>query len=551
MVFTSPCAPTPSPTKPVHEWMFDYLKKNQEERPDQPMFIDYYTKEETYPQDIIDRTKILAKFLVSRNFNKGDSIMAAVENGWEYICMNLATAAIGGAISGANVAYTEHELTHQARLSSCKIVLCQDYVVQKILNILDDCPDIHTIVQIGKNVPKTNKNVTLISIHAIIADETYINDNDLPQVNINLTEDVFSLPTSSGTTGLPKGVKLTHYANVFAVENFGRFLTEEVGKKIEKDWDWRNETCLLALPMGFGYGQCVASCCMMNGTRGIMIKGANTKDVADAIDKYNVSIYFMAPMMLIGLLHHKKQNPDSLKSLKIVVSAGGPIKEQVATAIEKYFYYVPFVGQLYGTTETMCIASHDARDKNPLASVGRLMPNVELRIIDSNTNTELGINEPGDIQVKVSSSAPGYINNPEANKELYTSDGFLDIGDVGYIDEKGFLYLVDRKKEMLKVGGRQASPSELEDILMTHPLVQDCAIVGMPDPLTDQRITGFVVRRDHSLTEEECLKLVNSKVSEFKQITGGIHFMDAIPRNANGKILRRKIKENFVEIATK
>ncbi|CAD5227990.1 unnamed protein product [Bursaphelenchus okinawaensis] len=244
--------------------------------------------------------------------------------------------------------------------------------------------------------------------------------------------------------------------------------------------------------MGFVYGQCVASCCMMTGARGVLIKSGNVKKVADAIDKY----------------------------------------------------------KFYGTTETLCIAAHDAKDNNPSSSVGKLMPNVEVKI-NSETNAELGINEIGDIQIKVPSCSPGYINNPEANKDLYTSDGFLDIGDVGYIDAKGFLYLVDRKKEMLKVGGRQASPSELEDILMTHPLVQDCAIVGMPDPLTDQRITGFVVRRDHSLTEEECLTLVNSKVSEFKQITGGIHFMDAIPRNPNGKIMRRKIKENFNEIATK
>ncbi|CAD5213917.1 unnamed protein product [Bursaphelenchus okinawaensis] len=549
MVFTSPSPSTPLPTKPVHELAFGYLKQHIKDRPDQPIYTNFHTQEDVYGQDIIDRSTAIAKFLLKLGLTKGDYVVTAVENGWEYICVNQGASLIETALSGANPIYTEYELAHQITLCSAKVVLVQDYVVPRILNIINKCPQISTIIYVGNIKPTTTKNIIIINIRDIINDKAYKNNDPLPKVEIDIKTDVFTLPTSSGTTGLPKGVKVTHFANAFIFENFVNHFTNNIGKKIENDWNWRNEKILLTVPLGFVFGQFVSTMCMFAGARGIFVNGGDIQDVVDAIDKYQITLNFVSPLTLVQLIRYKKEHPESLKSIKTLFSSGGPIKEQVAADVAKYFPYVKLAGQLYGLTEAMCICVHDAVVRGPLTSVGRIMSNAELRIVDPETSAELTINQPGVVQVKVHTHTIGYINNPEANKDLFTPDGFVDTGDIGYLDERGFLFLVDRKKEMIKVGGKQVSPSELEDILMSIPGVKDCAVVGLPDPVTDERTTGFVVKSNSSLTEKNCLEAVNIKVNEFKQITGGIYFLDAIPRNPNGKLLRRKIKERFDEIA--
>ncbi|CAD5235275.1 unnamed protein product [Bursaphelenchus xylophilus] len=543
MVFTSPYPSIPLPTKPMHKWVFENLRKFEEERPNQPVFIDANTGEQTFGQQLYERTCSLANFLHKNGFGQGDFIMAALENRWEYMCSTLAACSLGGTVSGANPVYTEHELLHQTRLCAAKIVIVQAYALPKILSFLHEVPHVKFIFTVGLEDSVENPKIKIIRFEDIMK----IKASYLPNVEIDVKKDIYSLPASSGTTGLRKGVIVTHFTNAFATESCLSFYTDRVAKKIDKNWNWRDEKFLIALPLGFGYGQLITCVAMMSGATAVFNRTAKIEDVAAAIDKYQIKTYFLSPMLLLDLIHWKKTHPESLKSLRMVIAGGGPIKDKVAAEIRKYLGYVTMVGQCYGMTECMLIACHDLMSPNPVTATGRIVPNTEVRVWDPEAKRELGVNEIGEVQVRLPSCTPGYLNNPKANAELYTADGWMDTGDIGYVDEDSFVFLVDRKKEMIKVSGRQVSPAELEDLLMGHPKVKDCVVVGLPDEETDERITGFVVKADESLTEEECLMAVNSEVSGFKKIVGGIHFMDIIPRNPNGKVLRRKIKEMYAD----
>ncbi|CAD5235281.1 unnamed protein product [Bursaphelenchus xylophilus] len=538
VIYKSTCPELPLPEKRVHEYIFEYIRKHEKERPYQPMFIDSLTGIVTTGAQIIERTLSLAHFLRKNGFEKDDFIVTPVENGWPYVCAVLAGSMLGGGVAGAYPKNSAYEISHQVRLCKAKFVMCQDHVLPKVLEILDECPLVKTIITVGDNVKERARKVPVVRIEDIIKFVSKIAPEDFPQADIDIKKSVYFLPPTSGTTGLPKGVCQTHYNNLYAQWNFVSVFTDRLLKPHFPNWNWRDNKVLITMQQGFAYGHGITLVTLITGAVGIFVRKPELDHIFHCIDKYKIRLLFGHPALFQALTHYKQQNPDKLSTLQAAMTGGAPLKEKVAKEFMSTCNVK--VAQMYGLTEGV-ITTSDV--DSPITSVGRLVPRTELRIVDAETGEELGPHEVGELQFRNPTMSIGYLNNPETTAALYTKDGFLITGDIGYVDENQNVFIVDRKKEMIKVQGKSVAPGQLEDLLYTNKKIKECCVVGVPDEELGESIWAFVVKADKSLTEQEVIDTVNLDIVDYKQITGGVQFVEAIPRNPNGKVLRRKLRE--------
>lgn len=201
--------------------------------------------------------------------------------------------------------------------------------------------------------------------------------------------------------------------------------------------------------------------------------------------------------------------------------------------------------QGYGMTETSPAITHMVKGSVKYESVGGPIPNTEMKVVHPETCSSLAARQTGEICMRGPQVMKGYFNRPTDTAEFIDSEGWLHTGDLGYYDEEGHFYVVDRLKELIKVKGNQVAPAELEEILRSHPDIDDAAVVGVPDDRAGEVPRAFVVPRRPDISEEDIKKFVAAKVSEHKQLKGGVHFLTAIPKSPSGKILRRQLKGLF------
>jgi len=187
---------------------------------------------------------------------------------------------------------------------------------------------------------------------------------------------------------------------------------------------------------------------------------------------------------------------------------------------------------------------------NTLGSVGQLIPNMTAKIVDVETGKELGVGQQGEVWVKGPNIMKGYHNNPSATNATIDQDGYLHTGDIGYADTNENLFITDRLKELIKYKGFQVAPAELEALLLSHPEVNDVAVVGKPDAEAGELPTAFVVlKKDSKVTENEIIEWAEKKTSPYKKLRGGVVFVDVIPKSTSGKILRKEVKAKLLQIS--
>jgi len=222
---------------------------------------------------------------------------------------------------------------------------------------------------------------------------------------------------------------------------------------------------------------------------------------------------------------------------------------EVETEFKKLFN-VEF-GQGYGLTEMPAGTAVTPFDRIRSRSVGFLLPNVEAKVVHTETGKELGYNEDGELWYRGPNMMDGYLNRPEEN--IIDKDGFLHSGDIGHIDEDGYLYIVDRLKELIKYKGFQVPPAEIEALLLTHPQLADVGVIGKKDVVNNEELPmAFVVLKPNAtISEKEITDFVAGKVAFHKQLRGGVVFVDSIPRNMSGKILRRVLRESLTKLNAK
>ncbi len=465
--------------------------------------------------------KSVARGLHQKGFGKGDVFAIYSPNIPEYTIIFHAVSFLGGIVTTANPLYTADELAHQLNDADAKFLLTIPMFLDKAQEASSKSK-VQEVFVFGEADGATS----FASL--------YHEEGTLPEVELDPNSDLIVLPYSSGTTGLPKGVMLTHYnlvANICQVEGMTDFsLTDE------------DDTVLGVLPFFHIYGMVVImNMSLVRGSTVVTLPRFDPELFLSSIQKYKVTRTNLVPPILVFLGKHPLVEKYDLSSLKELGSGAAPLTEELATAVSERISCR--VTQGYGMTETSPVAS-----TNPLhtespkpSSCGKIVPNMEVKVADLATQEGLGPNQSGEIWMRGPNIMKGYLNRPDATAATITEDGWLRSGDIGHLDEEGYMFVVDRLKELIKYKGFQVAPAELEGLLLGHQAIADAAVIPSPDEEAGEVPKAFIIPKSE-VTEEEIMAWVAERVAPHKKIRR-IEFVEEIPKSASGKILRRLLVE--------
>ncbi|WP_031037030.1 4-coumarate--CoA ligase family protein [Streptomyces sp. NRRL F-5650] len=357
-----------------------------------------------------------------------------------------------------------------------------------------------------------------------------------PSVAIDPAEDVAALPYSSGTTGTPKGVMLTHRQIATNLAQLQPLMPAAPGDRV-----------LAVLPFFHIYGlTALMNAPLRQGATVVVLPRFDLEQFLAAIQDHRITSLYVAPPIVLALAKHPLVADYDLSSLRYVVSAAAPLDARLAAACSQRLGLPP-VGQAYGMTE-LSPGTHvvplDAMTDAPPGTVGKLVAGTEMRIVSlTDPGKDLPAGESGEILIRGPQIMKGYLGRPDATAAVIDTDGWLHTGDVGHVDADGWLFVVDRVKELIKYKGFQVAPAELEALLLTHPGVADAAVVGAYDADGNEVPHAFVVRRPAApvLAEGEIMTYVAERVAPYKRVRR-VTFVDTVPRAASGKILRRELR---------
>ncbi|MFJ9834443.1 4-coumarate--CoA ligase family protein [Streptomyces sp. NPDC101169] len=359
-----------------------------------------------------------------------------------------------------------------------------------------------------------------------------------PEIGFDPAEDIAALPYSSGTTGVPKGVMLTHRQIATNLAQLEAPVPAGPGDRI-----------LAVLPFFHIYGlTALMNAPLRKGATVVVLPRFDLETFLAAIETHRITGLYVAPPIVLALAKHPAVARYDLSSLKHVISAAAPLDARLAAACAERLGLPP-IGQAYGMTE-LSPGTHvvplDALHHAPAGTVGRLIAGTEMRIVSlDDPGKDLGTGEPGEILIRGPQVMKGYLGRPDATAAMIDPDGWLHTGDVGHVDDDGWLFVVDRVKELIKYKGFQVAPAELEALLLTHPGIADAAVIGAHDDDGNEIPHAFVVRQPAAgdLAENEVMLHVAERVAPYKRVRR-VTFIDTVPRAASGKILRRQLREH-------
>lgn len=410
------------------------------------------------------------------------------------------------------------EVAHIMKNSESVVVITSKELLPKINAARQGVETLkHVIITEDEDIPGTIKISRLISESAEIAP-------------IDIKEDDLAvLLYTSGTTGVPKGVMLTHknlYSN--AINSASISDTKHT------------DVTLCVLPLSHSYGLTVMNITYKFGNKIIMMRWWDTEEAFKLIEKYKVTGFSAVPAMIAMMVNSPAADKYDLSSLERVGSGSAPLPVEVLYAFQKKFNCS--VREGYGLSEAAPIVStHYAGAPIKPGSIGQPIPEVEIRIVDMNGN-DVPVGEAGELLVKGPNVSPGYYKMPDETAKTF-KNGWLHTGDVARMDEDGYLYIVERMKDLIIRGGFNVYPRDVEEVLHMHPAVQDAAVVGVPDPIQGEEIKAFVVLREGSgATEQELISHCQQYLAKYK-CPKYVDFIESIPRNPIGKILRKKLRE--------
>jgi acyl-CoA synthetase (AMP-forming)/AMP-acid ligase II len=352
-----------------------------------------------------------------------------------------------------------------------------------------------------------------------------------PQVAIDPGADLAVLPYSSGTTGLPKGVMLSHHnlvANLCQCQGVWGSAEDEV--------------VIAVLPFFHSYGLTVLMALSLSqGATVVTMPRFDLEQFLAILQDYRVTRAFLVPPIVLALAKHPLVDRFDLSALQFINSGAAPLGADLEQACGKRLDCEVFQG--YGLTETSPVLTthppEPARIRH--GSVGLLLPNTEAQVVDLATGEPLGRNQTGELCFRGPQVMRGYLDRPQETAQMLGPDGWLHTGDIGHVDDDGYVFIVDRAKELIKYKGHQIAPAELEAVLVSHPAITDAAVVRTPDQEAGEVPKAFVVAKEE-LSAQEVMDYVAERVAPHKKVRV-VEFVDEIPKSPSGKILRRVLME--------
>ncbi|MFF0964375.1 4-coumarate--CoA ligase family protein [Streptomyces sp. NPDC003703] len=520
-MFRSEYADVPAVELPIHEAVLGHAAGFG----DTPALIDG-TDGTTLTYAQVDRFhRRLAAALAETGVRKGDVLALHSPNTIAFPLAFYAATRAGASVTTVHPLATPEEFAKQLRDSAARWIV----TVSPLLGTAREAARLAGGVREILVCDSAEGHRSLTAMLASTAPE--------PDVVIDPVEDVAVLPYSSGTTGTPKGVMLTHRQIGTNLAQLEPAVTIGPGDRI-----------LAVLPFFHIYGlTALMNAPLRRGATVVVLPRFELDTFLAAVQNHRIGILYAAPPIVLALAKHPAVDGYDLSSLKYVLSAAAPLDAQLAAACSRRLGLPP-VGQAYGMTELSPgthVVPPTALHEAPPGTVGKLIAGTEMRIVALDDPAhDLGPGEAGEILVRGPQVMKGYLGRPEETAALIDADGWLHTGDVGRVDEDGWLFVVDRVKELIKYKGYQVAPAELEALLLTHPDIADAAVVGARDADGNEIPHAHVVRGPAAagLSEEAVMRYVAERAAPYKRVRR-VTFTDAVPRAASGKILRRQLRD--------
>jgi 4-coumarate--CoA ligase len=511
VIFKSPLPDVEIPTSTIT----DYILRRADEFPDREALVDAGSGRAMTFAELRDAIKRFAGGLQAKGFGIGSTLAIMAPNIPEYAVVFHGVATAGGTVTTLNPTYTADEIRHQLNDSKATVMI----TVSAVLPVAQAAIEGTSVKEIYSIDPADGAS----AFSELFGDP-------IDQVPVDVDNHVVVMPYSSGTTGLSKGVMLTHRNLVANLAQLQHVLTYG-----------DNEVAIAALPFFHIYGMQV----LMNGllAEGVTVITMARFDLPQAlqlIQDRKVTRFFAVPPMVLALAKHPIVANYDLSSLEMVFSGAAPLGADLAA--EAAARIGCEVTQGYGMTELSPVSHATPPGQGKPGTVGVTVSNTECRIVDANGEDQ-DVGGEGELWVRGPQVMKGYFGNSSATDATIDRDGWLHTGDVGIFDEDGHLRIVDRVKELIKYKGFQVPPAELEALLITHPAVADVAVIGVPDDEAGELPKAFVVKKpDVEVTAEELQAFVKERVATYKQVRQ-LQFVDEIPKSASGKILRRMLRD--------
>jgi long-chain acyl-CoA synthetase len=458
---------------------------------------------------------------------RGDRVAVLVHNVPHFVYAYHGLLRAGGVMIPLNTMYTAEEVSYILADADARAVVVAEPFASTVDGLRDTLPMLEHVIVAGTRAP----------IGAMTWEQLLDRGSDAPAPDVG-DDDLAVIAYTSGTTGKPKGAMLSH-GNLLA--NLDQMSAVELLAESE------NDVVLLALPMFHIYAlNVILGLTLRVGASAVLMERFDAVGSLDAIEKHRVTVLFGAPPMFIAWLNTPGIDRYDLSSVRLAVSGAAPLPGAVLEDFKRRTGITIWEG--YGLTETAPgVTSTAIGGVAKPGSIGKPLPGVEVRIVDAHSE-DVEEGDPGEIIVRGPNVFRGYWRQEQASADAI-ADGWFRTGDVGYADEDGYIFLVDRKKDLVIVSGFNVYPREVEDALYRHPKVADVAVIGVPHPYTGEAVKAFVVLKpgEHA-TEEEILDFTRRYLARFK-CPGVIEFVPELPHLPTGKVLKRVLRDGGSEPA--
>jgi long-chain acyl-CoA synthetase len=526
----------------------EYLIRTAKDYPEKTA-IHFMGKEMSYRQ-LYESANKVAAYLQSLGIEKGDRVAIMLPNMPAGVISYFGVLIAGGIVVQTNPLYTERELEYQMKDSGAKAIIAFDLLYPRVSKIKPQTNLEHIIVTAIKDFLPFPKNLIYPFIqkkqNGIVVNVKHEGSNHLlteilkqPQKTLtkhefDFNEDLALLQYTGGTTGFPKGVMITHKNLVSNAAMCVAWLYKSKPGQ---------EVVLGVLPFFHVYGMTtVMILSVLQAQKMVLIPKFDVDTILKAIEKQRPTLFPGAPTMYIGLLNHPDLMKYDLSSINACISGSAPLPVEVQQKFEELTGGSLVEG--FGLTEASPVThSNFLWDKKPVAgSIGVPYPSTDAKILSLETGEPLPQGEIGELAVCGPQVMKGYWNRPESTDEVL-KDGWLLTGDVGYMDEEGYFYIVDRKKDMIIAGGFNIYPREVEEILYEHPGVLEAAVAGIPDEYRGETVKAYIVLKEgHNVTEGELNEFARKHLAAYK-VPRYYEFRKELPKTAVGKVLRRTLVE--------
>lgn len=492
--------------------------------------------------------------LADLGIGKGDKVALILPNMPQIIIAAYALFRLGAVVVMNNPLYTESELEHQLNDSESKMAICMDLLVPRLLK-LKSKTGVETIIacHIKDYLPFPLKQLFPIlksKMHRKTDASEGVHDfldllkrypPEPPGTEVSWDDPAIFLYTG-GTTGVSKGVIHTHGTICTNVQQIKAWIP---------DVDEGKDLMLGTLPVfhsaGFTAGM---NTCLYQGITFALIPRPEPATIIKMTRKYRPQWFPCVPTIYVGILNHPKFRRSDFSSIKGCLSGAAPLALETIRDWDKKVGAT--IVEVYGLTETAPVShANPWGGTTKVGSVGLPLPDTDCRIVDVETGTEeMPTGESGEILLKGPQLTPGYYNRPDETSEAIRN-GWFHTGDVGYMDDEGYLFIVERKKDMIIAGGYNIYPREIDEVLYEHPAIQEACAVGLPDPYRGETVKAYIVTKEgESLTEQQVIDYCGEKLARYK-VPKQVEFMAELPKSAIGKVLRRKLREMELQRTSK